>query len=144
MKLEIVTNSPEETIAVAEKIGKMLRGGEVIAYKGDLGAGKTTFTKGLALGMGLSTDVTSPTFAIVNEYTDKDKTTLYHFDMYRISDDDDLYATGFFDYLDGKSVLAVEWSENIADSLPKDAIVIDITALGENRRKITVCGGMFE
>lgn len=144
MKLEVITNSPEETIAVAEKIGRLLCGGEVIAYKGDLGAGKTTFTKGLAKGMGLNADVTSPTFAIVNEYRGENKPTLYHFDMYRIADEDELYATGFYDYLDEQNVLAIEWSENIADSLPEDTITVDIENLGDTKRKITVFGGMFE
>ena len=144
MKLEMITNSPAETIAFAEKIGAMLKGGEVIAYKGGLGAGKTTFTSGLAEGLGLDAEVTSPTFALVNEYSGEGKPTLYHFDMYRIEDADDLYATGFFDYLDGKSVLAIEWSENIEDSLPEDTITINIESLGEDKRKFTVFGGMFE
>lgn len=144
MKLEMITNSPNETIAFAKKIGAMLKGGEVIAYKGGLGAGKTTFTSGLAKGLGLDAEVTSPTFALVNEYSGEGKPTLYHFDMYRIEDADDLYATGFFDYLDGKSVLAIEWSENIEDSLPEDTITINIESLGEDKRKFTVFGGMFE
>ena len=144
MKLEVITNSPEETIAVAQKVGRLLCGGEVIAYKGDLGAGKTTFTKGLAKGMGLNADVTSPTFAIVNEYRGEHKPTLYHFDMYRIADEDELYATGFYDYLDEQNVLAIEWSENIADSLPEDTITVDIENLGDTKRKITVFGGFFE
>ena len=143
MKLEIVTNSPDETIAVAEKIGRLLCGGEVIAYKGDLGAGKTTFTKGIAKGMGLNVDVLSPTFAIVNEYQSEGKPTLYHFDMYRITNEDDLYATGFFDYLDENNVLCIEWSENITDSLPEDTITVDIQNLGETKRRITVFGGIF-
>ena len=144
MKLEMITNSPNETIAFAKKIGAMLKGGEVIAYKGGLGAGKTTFTSGLAEGLGLDAEVTSPTFALVNEYSGEGKPTLYHFDMYRIEDADDLYATGFFDYLDGKSVLAIEWSENIEDTLPEDTIAINIESLGEDKRKFTVFGGMFE
>ena len=144
MKLEVVTNSPGETIAVAEKIGRLLCGGEVIAYKGDLGAGKTTFTKGLAKGMGIVADVSSPTFAIVNEYRGENKPTLYHFDMYRIADDDELYATGFYDYLDERNILAIEWSENIEGSLPEDTITVDIQNLGGDKRKITVFGGMFD
>ena len=143
MKLEIVTNSPDETIAVAEKIGRLLCGGEVIAYKGDLGAGKTTFTKGIVKGMGLNVDVLSPTFAIVNEYQSEGKPALYHFDMYRITNEDDLYATGFFDYLDENNVLCIEWCENITDSLPEDTITVDIQNLGETKRKITVFGGIF-
>ena len=143
MKIEIITDSSEKTVALAEKIGTMLKGGEVIAYKGGLGAGKTTFTRGLAKGLGLDVDVTSPTFALVNEYSGEGKPTLYHFDMYRIEDADDLYATGFFDYLDGKSILAIEWSEIIEDSLPEDTITINIETISEYSRKITVSGGMF-
>ena len=140
MKLEMITNSPAETIAFAEKIGAMLKGGEVIAYKGGLGAGKTTFTSGLAEGLGLDAEVTSPTFALVNEYSGEGKPTLYHFDMYRIEDADDLYATGFFDYLDGKSVLAIEWSENIEAALPDNTLYITIEKTDECCRRIIIRG----
>lgn len=144
MKLEIITESPAQTVELAKKIGAMLKGGEVICYKGGLGAGKTTFTGGLAEGIGLDAEVTSPTFALVNEYSKGGLPTLYHFDMYRIDNEDDLFATGFYDYLDGKNILAIEWSENIADSIPDDAIIINIENLGGNKRKLTVSGGMFE
>ena len=132
------TNSPEETIEFAKKIGAMLKGGEIIAYKGGLGAGKTTFTRGLAKGLGLGDVVTSPTFTIVNEYRGE-KLTLYHFDMYRIASLEDLESTGFFDYL-GEGVFIIEWSENIDKYLPKQTIKIKIEKNGENSRIITIEG----
>lgn len=134
-----ITKSPEETIEFGKKVGELLKGGEVIAYTGDLGAGKTTFTRGLAVGFGVGDDVTSPTFALVNEYRKNGK-TLCHFDMYRICGVDDLETTGFYDYMDGESVLAVEWSENIRDALPENTILIDIQRLDEDVRKITIKG----
>ncbi len=134
-----VTNSPEETIEFGKKIGELLTGGEVIAYCGGLGVGKTTFTRGLAIGFGVGDDVTSPTFALVNEYR-KNGRALCHFDMYRICGVDDLETTGFYDYMDDSAVLAVEWSENIKDALPKNTIYISIERLDENKRKITVEG----
>lgn len=134
-----VTNSPEETIEFAKKVGELLKGGEVIAYRGGLGAGKTTFTRGLAIGYGVGDDVTSPTFALVNEYRKNGK-ALCHFDMYRICGVDDLETTGFYDYMDDKTVLAVEWSENIQDALPKDTIYINIERLDEDVRRISIEG----
>lgn len=139
MTVTVTTYSPEETIAFAEKAGKLLRGGDVIAYRGGLGAGKTTFTRGLSLGMGLGDDVTSPTFALVNEYRGE-RLSLIHFDMYRINGEADLETTGFFDYMDDETVLAVEWSENIADALPKDSITVDIELIDDNTRTITLQG----
>ena len=141
--MRIVTNSPQETIAAAEKLGSLLRPGDMIAYKGGLGAGKTTFTRGLAIGLGLGDNVTSPTFALVNEYRGE-KLTLYHFDMYRIMSEDDLESTGFFDYDFENNIAAVEWSENIEGSLPKDTIYITIESLGDDSREITIRdGGRF-
>ena len=137
--MKIITHSPQETIAAAEKLGAMLRAGDMIAYKGGLGAGKTTFTRGLALGMGLGDSVTSPTFALVNEYRGENM-TLYHFDMYRISSEEDLESTGFYE----DNVAAVEWSENIAGFLPKDTIYITINSISENDREIIIeDGGRF-
>ena len=130
----------EETIQTAEKFAENLKAGDVIAYRGGLGAGKTTFTRGLAKGLGLGDVVTSPTFAIVNEYRGK-KLTLYHFDMYRIENSDDLESTGYYDYPLEESIFAVEWSENIADVLPENTIYIDIRSIDENTREITVKGG---
>jgi len=138
--IKLVTHSPEETIAAAEKLGKLLRPGDMIAYKGGLGAGKTTFTRGIAVGMGLRDDVSSPTFALVNEYRG-DKITLYHFDMYRIMTEDGLESTGFYDYPFEDNVAAVEWSENIAEFLPKGTIFITISTIGENDREIIIEDG---
>ena len=141
--IKIKTSSPEETIAAAEKLGGLLKAGDMIAYKGGLGAGKTTFTRGLAIGMGLGDNVTSPTFALVNEYRGEDM-TLYHFDMYRINSEEDLESTGFYDYDFENNVAAVEWSENIADFLPKSTIYITIERLSELEREIIIVdGGRF-
>ena len=137
--LEIETCSPEETVRFAESIGRKLHGGDVIAFRGGLGAGKTAFTRGIALGMGLPDEVSSPTFAIVNEYRRND-TVLYHFDMYRIMNEESLETTGFFDYMDESSVIAVEWSENIAGAIPDSAVTVEISVTGENSRHITVKG----
>ena len=137
--MKIITHSPEETIEFAKKIGSKLKGGDVVAYKGGMGAGKTTFTRGLAVGMGLPDEVTSPTFALVNEYRGKEL-TLYHFDMYRIVDTDELETTGFFDYMGEDSVIAVEWSENIIDALPNGTVYITINRLSETEREIIVEG----
>lgn len=137
--ITVTTSSAEETIAFAEKLGAMLEGGDIIAYKGGLGAGKTTFTRGLAIGMGLPDEVSSPTFALVNEYRGK-ALTLYHFDMYRIMNEEALETTGFYDYLSDDCVIAVEWSENIADCLPKNIITVTIENIGEDKRRIEVKG----
>lgn len=136
--MTIITKSPEETIAFAEKLGSLLKRGDIIAYKGGLGAGKTTFTRGLAAGLGLKDIVTSPTFSIVNEY--RGEISLYHFDMYRIISSDELEATGFYDYPLEKSVVAVEWSENIDDILPSETIYITIDRIDDDTRRITVEG----
>jgi tRNA threonylcarbamoyladenosine biosynthesis protein TsaE len=137
--LRKITHSPEETIEFAKEIGSKLKGGDVIAYIGGLGAGKTTFTRGLAIGMGLEDDVTSPTFAIVNEY--RGKINLYHFDMYRIMNTESLETTGFFDYLSDDNVLAIEWSENIKDALDENTIYITINKIDDNTREIIIDGG---
>lgn len=137
--ITVTTASAEETIAFAKKIGAMLKGGDIIAYKGGLGAGKTTFTRGLAIGMELPDEVSSPTFALVNEYRGK-ALTLYHFDMYRIMNEEALETTGFYDYISDDCVIAVEWSENIADCLPKNIITVTIEITGEEERRIEVKG----
>ncbi len=138
MEYTVTVNSPEETIAFAEKVGKLVRGGDVIAYRGGLGAGKTTFTRGLAIGMGLPDEVSSPTFALVNEY--RGKLTLYHFDMYRILNEEALETTGFYDYMGNDCVIAAEWSENIDDCLPDNTIYIEIERISDEFRRITVRG----
>ncbi len=123
--ISVKANSFEETIEYAKKLGSSLTGGEVIAYFGGLGMGKTTFTSGLCEGYGINAEVSSPTFALVNEYGNRDK-KVYHFDMYRISGFEDLCSTGFFDYLDTNAVLAIEWSENIENALPENYIRLEI------------------
>lgn len=134
---EFLSDSPEKTEEFSENFANSLQGGEVIAFTGDLGAGKTCFMRGLARGLGFCGDVTSPTFAIVNEYRGG-RIPVFHFDMYRISSYDDLYSTGFFDYFDENGIIAIEWSENISDYLPDDAIFVNIDVLGDLERKITV------
>jgi len=138
MEYNFITHSPEETISFAERIGRLLKAGDFIAYHGDLGAGKTTFTRGLAVGMGLPDEVSSPTFAIVNEYHGRGKTTLYHFDMYRIGNSEELETTGFYDYPLDESVFAVEWAENIEDAFPENVIKIKISRIDDDVRKITI------
>lgn len=133
------TASPEETIALAQKIGTLLHPGDVIAYQGDLGAGKTTFTRGLALGMGLPDMVTSPTFALVHTYGEPPK-QLVHFDMYRIASEEELETTGFYDYLPEESIFAIEWSENIEAALPAHTIRLTLERLGDEERRLTLEG----
>lgn len=137
--MKIMTRSAEETVALGERIGALLHGGEVIAYRGGMGAGKTTITRGISVGMGLGDEVTSPTFAIVNEYRGQ-RLTLYHFDMYRITSAEDLEAAGFFEFMNDRSVIAAEWSENIEDELPQGTIFIDIARIDDDTREITVTG----
>ena len=133
---EIKTASPEETEALGEKIGRALRGGEVLALFGGMGMGKTAFARGLARGLGVTGEVSSPTFALVHEYTGA--LTMYHFDMYRVTGWDDLYSTGFFDYLESGGVLLIEWSENIENALPENAAKIWVRrGSGENERIFT-------
>ena len=132
------TSSPEETIELGKKLGAKLRGGDVIAFRGGLGAGKTTMTRGIALGMGLRDEVSSPTFALVNEYLGSLK--LCHFDMYRITGALDLESTGFFDYLSDDCVIAIEWSENIAAELPDGYITVEFSEISGETREITITG----
>ena len=137
--MEFLTNSPEETEAIGAALGKILTPGAVIAYRGDLGAGKTAFTRGLARGLGYAEPVTSPTYTIVHEYLGG-RMPLFHFDMYRLASSDDLWDIGWEDYLDRGGVCAVEWSENVEDAL-EDAILITIHKTGETSRKIVIEGG---
>lgn len=139
MLQKFVTHSPAETEALAARMAEALIGGEILAFTGGMGAGKTAFIRGLVRGLGAGDVVSSPTFALVNEYSGR--LHVAHFDMYRITGWDDLYSTGFFDYLDTEYVLAVEWSENIEAALPDHAICIDI-CLGETGedRIITIEG----
>ena len=137
--MQYITNSPGETEAIGAALGKIINPGTVIAYRGDLGAGKTAFTRGLARGLGCTEIVTSPTYTIVNEYLGG-RIPLFHFDMYRLRSSDDLFDIGWEDYLDRGGVCAVEWSENVDDAM-EDAIYITIEKLGEDSRRITLEGG---
>jgi tRNA threonylcarbamoyladenosine biosynthesis protein TsaE len=134
---EYITNSYDETVALAEKLAADLPAGAVIAFTGGLGMGKTAFTTGLVKGLGIDAEVTSPTFTICNTYIG-DTATLHHYDMYRIDGWDDLYSTGFFDCLDSGAYIAVEWSENIYGALPDDAVIVDISRIDDNSRKIRI------
>ena len=139
--MQYITNSPSETEAIGAALGKILPAGTVIAYRGDLGAGKTAFTRGLARGLGYTDMVTSPTYTIVNEYLGG-RLPLFHFDMYRLRSSDDLWDIGWEDYLDRKGICAVEWSENVADAL-EDPVCVTIEKTGAESRRITLEGGNF-
>lgn len=133
------THSPEQTEALGKALGKVLKPGAVVAYTGDLGAGKTAFTRGLAKGLGASEPVTSPTYTIVNEYL-SGRIPLFHFDMYRLGSSEDLFDIGWEDYLERGGVCALEWSENVADAL-ENPIRVQLEKTGEQSRRITIEGG---
>ncbi len=138
MTRECSSYSEKETRQIAAAFAKTLCAGDIVAYRGGLGAGKTVFTRGLAEGLHCKGEVSSPTFALVHEYPSAaDGPTLYHFDMYRIVDADELYATGFYDYMEQGGILAIEWSENIQEELPQKTIYVTLTATGEQSRRIT-------
>ena len=134
-----ITNSPSETEALGAALGRILPPGTVLAYRGDLGAGKTAFTRGLARGLGCRDMVTSPTYTIVNEYLGG-RLPLFHFDMYRLSCAEDLWDIGWDDYLDRGGICAVEWSENVAEAM-EDPVTVTIEKLGATSRRVTVEGG---
>ena len=137
--MEIHIKDLEALPAAAREFLKAVGSRRVFAFDAGMGAGKTTFISALCRALGVTDDVSSPTFAIVNEYTGR--LTLEHFDMYRIESWDDLYSTGFFDYLDTDRVLAIEWSENVAAALPEDVITVDIRpGKGKDQRIITITG----
>ena len=139
--MQITTRSANETQALGQKLASRLAPGDVIAYFGDLGAGKTAFTRGLAQGLGITDPVTSPTYTIVNEYL-SGRIPLFHFDMYRLSSSDELFDIGWEDYLSRGGVCAVEWSENVEDAL-QDAIRVTIEKDADepDTRHITITGG---
>ena len=136
--MQIQTHSPEETEAVGRKLAAQLQPGDVLAYYGDLGAGKTAFTRGLAAGLGVTEPVTSPTYTIVNEYL-SGRLPLFHFDMYRLGSADELFDIGWEDYLARGGICAVEWSENVEEALD-GALRITITkdSADETVRTITI------
>jgi len=139
MRMQCVTRTPEQTELLGERLGRRLRGGEIVAFRGGLGAGKTAFTRGLARGLEIPSRVTSPTYTIVNEYTGG-RLPLFHFDMYRLDSEDDLFDIGWEDYLRRGGVCAVEWSENVSGAM-QDAITVRIDRLSDEERRITIEGG---
>jgi len=134
--MTIISKSEEQTERIGERLAESLEERTVIALYGDLGAGKTAFVRGLAKGLGLTARVTSPTFTIVNEYSDK----LFHFDMYRLSGSDELFDIGWEDYLDRGGICAVEWSENVRDAFTGDEIQVHIKKLSGDLRQIEITG----
>ena len=138
--MELLSHSPEDTEDIGARLAEQLEPGAVVAFTGDLGAGKTAFTRGLARGLGIPDRITSPTFTIVNEY-EGGRLPLFHFDMYRLGSADELFDIGWEDYLRRGGVCAVEWSENIADALEEDAVRVDIRRGGSDQeRSITITG----
>ncbi len=143
--VEYITNSYEETFRTARETAMKLKKGDVVLFRGEMGAGKTAFTKGIADYFGVKDTVTSPTFALVHEYYGG-SLPIFHFDLYRISGFDELYSIGFYDYPDRGGIIIIEWSENVeglSDEFP-ESVTIEITKLSDNGRKITVKGGSFE
>ena len=138
--MEIIVDSLKDTKKVAQKLARIFTGGEIILLNGDLGAGKTTFARFVLQALGVKDEITSPTFTIMKEYKTR-KFNIYHFDMYRVSGWDDLYTTGYFEYIESGGVLAIEWSENIENALPEDAIRITIKRLDETSRDSTIDRG---
>lgn len=137
---KFVTNSEKETTELGKKLAGKLTGGTVVAFFGGLGMGKTAFTRGMAQVLCVKEDVSSPTFAIVNDYGGNPP--LYHFDMYRVESWDDLYSSGFFDYYENGGILAVEWSENIENALPENTVRVTFErGENDNQRVITIEGG---
>ncbi len=138
VQYEYITNSAQQTEQLGEKLGQILTSGTVLAYTGDLGAGKTAFTRGLARGLEIPERITSPTFTIVNEY-EGGRLPLFHFDMYRLGSSDELFDIGWEDYLVRGGVCAVEWSENVDDVLDSDTIRVDIRrGESDDQRRITI------
>ncbi|MBR0412235.1 MAG: tRNA (adenosine(37)-N6)-threonylcarbamoyltransferase complex ATPase subunit type 1 TsaE [Eubacterium sp.] len=134
---EFVTHSADETEQKAAELARQLEKGTVIGFLGELGAGKTAFTRGFVKGLGIDADVSSPTFAVCNDYIGENDRVL-HYDMYRIDSWDDLYSVGFFDSLDSGAYILCEWSENIFGALPDDALIIKIEKLDDTTRRFTL------
>lgn len=134
----VKTNSEAETEALGERLAKCLRAGAVVALYGDLGAGKTAFVRGMARGLDIRESVSSPTFTIVNEYAGDP--ALFHFDMYRLKNAEELYGIGWEDYLDRNGICVTEWSERIEEALPEDAVRVTISRLSDSERSIRVEG----
>lgn len=139
--MEFITRSPQETERLGTALAHYLLPGDVLAYSGDLGAGKTAFTRGLAAGLGITDRVTSPTYTVVNEYL-SGRLPLFHFDMYRLHSADELFDIGWEDYLTRGGVCAVEWSENVEDAL-EDPIRVELRKVDDDpeQRVISIEGG---
>ena len=137
--MRVVTNSEAETRELGAYLAKKLSPGTIVAFYGDLGAGKTTFTKGIAQGLGISAQITSPTYTIVNEY-ETGASQLIHFDMYRLHSADDLFEIGWEDYLQRGAILALEWSERVEEIFPPHTVRVSIEKDGDTRRIITITG----
>lgn len=136
--MELIVNSVEETLEIGRKIGEKANSGDIFCLIGDLGTGKTHITKGIAKGLNVSDNITSPTFNIVNEY-DSGRLKLYHFDVYRVNDPDEIYAIGFDEYIFSDGVSIIEWANYIEELIPEEYLLIKIEKqlhLGDNVRKI--------
>lgn len=128
--MKTITHSREETVALGENFAKNLKKGDVVLLKGEMGAGKTVFVKGIAKGLGILDEITSPTYAYMNDYYGK----LYHYDCYRLSSGEDAEALGLTDYFYADGVCVIEWSENIADVLPEKVVEVKVQKISENER----------
>lgn len=139
------THSPEETRELAEKLSRQLKAGDVLLLLGDLGAGKSEFTRGLAQGLGIQGTVASPSFTILNVYEDG-RVPLYHFDWYRLNSAEELYEMGMDEYLGGDGIAVVEWPSQCPEAIPADYLEISLTPMGESEREITITprGGFRE
>lgn len=137
--MEFISKSEKDTSKIANKFEKFLKGGEVVVLNGDLGAGKTTFTKALCKALKVKENVTSPTFTLMNIYT-SGRLVLYHFDMYRLEDESEAQELGLNDFFYSNGVCMIEWAENIKNLLPKKLITINIEKLGETSRKFEILG----
>ncbi|MEG2929887.1 MAG: tRNA (adenosine(37)-N6)-threonylcarbamoyltransferase complex ATPase subunit type 1 TsaE [Oscillospiraceae bacterium] len=134
-----ISNSKQDTVALARSLGQRLKNHDIIFFEGGLGMGKTAFCQGLCDGLGIKATATSPTFAIVNEYIGS-PLSLYHFDMYRIESEEQLYNIGFYDYLNYDGIIAVEWSENIKDFFSQSTVTVSFEKTGEDTRIIKIDG----
>jgi tRNA threonylcarbamoyladenosine biosynthesis protein TsaE len=137
---EFIISSVDDTLKLGKELGLRVKAGDIICLNGDLGAGKTHFSKGIALGLGVEDHITSPTFTIVNEY-EGGRLKLYHFDVYRVNDPDEIYAIGFDEYIFDNGVSIIEWSNYIEELIPEEYLSINILKLpdeGENFRKIVI------
>jgi len=139
MEMKYKSKSAEQTELIGKEFGAKLKKGDLVAFYGELGVGKTAFIKGIMLSLDLNAEVLSPTYSIVNEYRcEAKKLVVYHFDMYRIETFESLYSTGFFDYIDGNSIVLTEWTENIEAFLPDVNYKVSIKGMGEEERYISI------